>query len=134
MKRWTALQNTLLAIIVLSAVDTGRKLNEHKTFRRRPGRFLNALCTFNLRPVSTGFLTFSARDCFNAFDFLGEGYVTANDIKEALMHIMEKSSEQDKSNILKYFKYVVRFVLNIIVKSSHGSLDDVKCNSLSVLA
>ena len=31
-----------------------RKLNVHKTFRRRPGRLLNALCTFNLRPVSTG--------------------------------------------------------------------------------
>ena len=36
-------------------VDTGRKLNIHKTFRRRPGRLLNVLCTFNLRPVSTGF-------------------------------------------------------------------------------
>ena len=35
-------------------VDTERKLNVHKTFRRRPGRLLNVLCTFNLRPVSTG--------------------------------------------------------------------------------
>ena len=35
-------------------VDTGRKLNVHKTFRRRPGRLLNVLCTFNLRPVLTG--------------------------------------------------------------------------------
>ena len=35
-------------------VDTGRKLNVHKTFRRRPGRLLNILCTLNLRPVSTG--------------------------------------------------------------------------------
>ena len=34
-------------------VDTRRKLNVHKTFRRRPGRLLNVLCTFNLRPVST---------------------------------------------------------------------------------
>ena len=38
-------------------VDTGRKLNIHKTFRRRPGRLLNVLCTFNLRPVSTESLT-----------------------------------------------------------------------------
>ena len=37
-------------------VDTGRKLNVHKKFRRRPGRLLNVLCTFNLRPVSTGIL------------------------------------------------------------------------------
>ena len=35
-------------------VDTGRKLNVHKMFRRRPGRLLNVLCTFNLCPVSTG--------------------------------------------------------------------------------
>ena len=35
-------------------VDTRRNLNVHKTFRRRPGRLLNVLCTFNLRPVSTG--------------------------------------------------------------------------------
>ena len=35
-------------------VDTGRKLNVHKLFRGRSGRLLNVLCTFNLRPVSTG--------------------------------------------------------------------------------
>ena len=35
-------------------VDTGRKLNVHKTFRRRPRRLLNVLCKFSLRPVSTG--------------------------------------------------------------------------------
>ena len=35
-------------------VDTGRKWNVHKTLRRCPGRLLNVLCTFNLRPVSTG--------------------------------------------------------------------------------
>ena len=44
-------------ISVLYPVDTGRILNIHKTFRRRPGRFLNVLCTFNLRPVSTGYIT-----------------------------------------------------------------------------
>ena len=38
-------------------VDTGRKLNVHKTFRRRPGRLLNVLCTFNLRLVSTGYIS-----------------------------------------------------------------------------
>ena len=34
-------------------VDTGCKLNVQKTFRKRPGRLLNVLYTFNLRPVST---------------------------------------------------------------------------------
>ena len=35
-------------------LGTGRKLNVHKTFRRRLGGLLNVLCTFNLRPVSRG--------------------------------------------------------------------------------
>ena len=35
-----------------------RKLNVRNTFRRRPGRFVNVLCTFNLLPVSTGYLCF----------------------------------------------------------------------------
>ena len=38
----------------INSVDTGRKLNVHKMFRRRSGRLLNVLCSFNLRPVSTG--------------------------------------------------------------------------------
>ena len=29
-------------------------MNVHKTFRRRPGRLLNVLCRFNLRPVPRG--------------------------------------------------------------------------------
>ena len=37
-------------------VDTGRKLNLHKTFRRRPWRLLNVWCTFSLRSVSTGIM------------------------------------------------------------------------------
>ena len=35
-------------------METGRKLNVHKTFRRCPGRLLSVLCTINVRPVSTG--------------------------------------------------------------------------------
>ena len=32
-------------------MDTGRKLNVHKTFRRRPERLMNVLCMLNLHPV-----------------------------------------------------------------------------------
>ena len=32
-------------------LDTGRKLNVHKSFSRRPGRLLNVFCVFNLRRV-----------------------------------------------------------------------------------
>ena len=46
-------------------VDTGRKLNVHKTFIRRLRLLLNVLCTFNLRPVSTGYgyVSVSTREC-----------------------------------------------------------------------
>ena len=52
-------------------VDTGRKLNVHKTFRRRPERLLNVLCTFNLRLVFTGFkegrISICEDSCINIF-------------------------------------------------------------------
>ena len=35
-------------------VDTGRKLNIHKTFIGRPGHLLNVLCTFNTSCVYWG--------------------------------------------------------------------------------
>ena len=36
------------------AVDAGCKLNLYETFRRHSESLLNVLCTFHLRPVSTG--------------------------------------------------------------------------------
>ena len=44
--------------VIYKPADTGHKLNVHKKFRKRPGRLLNVLCTFNLRPVSTGNIQF----------------------------------------------------------------------------
>ena len=37
-----------------ASVDTGHKLNVHKTFRRCPGCLLNILCTFDLNPGFMG--------------------------------------------------------------------------------
>ena len=53
-------------------VDAGRKLNVHKTFRRRPGRLLNVSCTFNLRPVSTWYVIifFICSDLYNCLTSL----------------------------------------------------------------
>ena len=47
------LKMKILLGIALDPVDTGRKLNVHKAFRRRPARLLNVSCKFNLHPVST---------------------------------------------------------------------------------
>ena len=55
----------MIKCIATNPVDTGRKLNIHKTFRRRPGRLLNVLCTFKMqnakcRCQSTGFYMITA--------------------------------------------------------------------------
>ena len=42
----------------LFPVDTGRKLNVRKPFRRRPGRLLNVLCTFNFKSCVYGVIIF----------------------------------------------------------------------------
>ena len=47
---------------------SGCKLNVHKTFRRRPGRLLNVLSTFNLHSVSTGWCSVSSS--WTLFTFL----------------------------------------------------------------
>ena len=46
--------NRTLCKNIFAKSSIGRKLSVHKTFRRPPGRLLNVLCTFSLRPVSTG--------------------------------------------------------------------------------
>lgn len=49
-------------------------------------------------------LFISARAAFNAFDFLGEGYIAANDIKEALTQVMDESDEKEIHAIIKHFR------------------------------
>ena len=44
----------MLTPVWVTSLDTIRKLNVHKTFRRCPGRLLNVLCMFNLAPASRG--------------------------------------------------------------------------------
>ena len=39
---------------LVNPLDTGRKLNVYKLFRKRPDRLLSVSYTFNLRPVSRG--------------------------------------------------------------------------------
>lgn len=45
-----------------------------------------------------------ARNAFHAFDFLNKGYVTAFDLKAALLYVVEKASEKDKDDFIKFFK------------------------------
>ena len=51
-------KNSRMVNIFVIPLDTGRKLNVYKTFRRCPGPFLNISCTFNLRPVYRGIVDY----------------------------------------------------------------------------
>ena len=59
------LDETFFQFVFLFHLDTGHKLNAHKTFRRRPGRLLNVSCKFNLRPLSSGFHCEIIQDIFS---------------------------------------------------------------------
>ena len=48
------LQICLYALLLESIVPVDRELNVDKSFRRRPGRPVKVLCTFDLRLVSAG--------------------------------------------------------------------------------
>ena len=77
--------------------DTGRKLNVHKTFIRRPGRLLCVLCTFSLRPVSTG-------ECYEWIDeyyeWTDEYYEWKNEYYELKSEYLEweKSTTSDQAS------------------------------------
>ena len=53
MKKMDLNISTILGMTA-NPLGIGSKLNVHKTFRRRPGRVLNVLYTFNLRSMSRG--------------------------------------------------------------------------------
>ena len=77
--------NLLSCALTFFPLDTGRKLKVHKTFRRRPGRLLNVLCTFNLHPVPMWFLI-----CFA--DFSGYfSHCTDNGVSKQCLQKSDKS-------------------------------------------
>ena len=50
-------KNNRMVNIIVTPLPTGLKLKGDKTFRRRPARLLNVLCTFNLIHVSWGIVS-----------------------------------------------------------------------------
>ena len=79
-------------------VDAGRKLNVHKTFRRRPGRLLNVLCTFNLRSVSTRFL------CSNSWVSVPVFFYVWHPLSVKHIHQIKQSSQNNDWEGLSIFR------------------------------
>ena len=84
------LKSSSSLIYISFPVDTGCKLNVRKMFRRRPGRHLNVLCTFNFCPVSTGLfcmlcfkLHCTSQKDLRTYDFTLKPYKSCNQSKYA---------------------------------------------------
>ena len=82
-------------------VDTGRKLNVHRTLRRRPRnstyrRLLNVPCTFSLHPVSTGLYSYK--------ESLLDDYIVH--ITFRLIHGARQSWLNDQLNYYKIHLYI----------------------------
>ena len=75
-------------------------MNVHKTFRRRPERLLNVLCTFNLRPVSTG-------NCSKEILTVKKQVLRKCNCSEKICYIWEKRHHHlKKKQITFYFQTV----------------------------
>ena len=79
-------------------VDAGRKLNVHKTFRRRPGHLRNVLCTFNLRSVPTRFL------CSNSWVFVPVFFYVWHPLSVKHIHQIKQSSQNNDWEALSIFR------------------------------
>ena len=78
----------ITSLAVNFSVDTGRKLNVHKSFRRRPRRLLNVLCTLDLRPVSTGLKTVLEKSMYVFLRYATNTALThTNFLKSVSFHI-----------------------------------------------
>ena len=90
---------------ITSSVDTGGKLNAHKTFIGRPGRLLNVLCTFNLRPVSAGSENISRSSSID------------DTHKEKLFYsIQYKNDWLAASDLFDMFTQLIKFCYHSIIK------------------
>ena len=41
---------------------------------------------------------------FNAFDTSGKGYIPAKDLKNAMMFILESFTEDERNNVIQFYK------------------------------
>ena len=47
-----------------------------------------------------------AREAFNAFDFLGRGYIISTDIMEALNSLLENKTQEERDDVTRHFKLI----------------------------
>ena len=98
-------------------MDTGRKLNVHKAFRRCLGRLLNVLCTLNLRPVHRGI-------CFEHLNIMKTMTISDHNSGHRNISVM-KGSSSERLYYAKYFTYssshlvVALFLLLLEISSNY---------------
>ena len=98
-------------------LDTGRKLKVHETLRKRLGRLLNVLCTFNLRLVSreNDHIIPDTKDKNRRFGVRGANLIgqiwTASQLN-AFRWNSRKSTSWMKNSFWEYLRYISSFNLD----------------------
>lgn len=54
--------------------------------------------------IHSTFFSWLARSAFNAFDFMGQGFIPSHDIVEALKFVMSNRSEDEQNDVIRLFK------------------------------
>ena len=95
----------VISLVCKYPVDTGRKLDVHKTFRRRPAGLLNVLCTLSLRVVSTGYEVHTRPRMFETSIFLDHVIVSM------IFHKLNHGSTLTSPKVIRVFQLTA--VVNI---------------------
>ena len=86
-------------------MDTGRKWKIRKMFRRRPGHFLNILCTFNVRSVSRGLWSYE----IDAEVYLSSSQISERGFRENSSMLLNANYFQKKFYHRRFWKVCFHF-------------------------
>ena len=118
-------RKALTTLLWVYPVDTGRKLSVYKTFRRHPGRLLDVLRTFNLRPVSAGYAETMKKLWWNTrelFSIITCSEAATRDVlyEKVLLEISQNSQENTWTRVSFLIKLQAE-VCNFINKRGSGT-------------
>ena len=101
-------------------LDTGCELNVHRISRKCPGRLLNVLCAFNLRPVNRGYCKWIiACSMMNWVAFSG----WLEKFSYSFLYFLLKSSSLiSEPDLLKNLMLFSNFVISLVLEKNVNNL------------
>ena len=91
-------------------LEAGGKLNVHKNLRKRQGRFLNVLFSFNLRPLFKGYTTFWHTQISQTVELISTRK-TWKKLWVTSSWMISKKKKKLKCGVCPYFMLKISFIL-----------------------